>query len=162
MICLLVFFGGGAGSGVTSNMKHETGISGKPAVSLKCCHMPTFLCKKYQTKSSLQVHTAKYCAAIQSWRTLLTVVMGWCSLIISWLAHLMSMHIVTSPSGLGATTSGETQLVGPSGTVAKCDSITLNDVIHAGPKLQRELLDVFFPFHRNPVALVCDIPEMCL
>ena len=70
----------------------------------------------------------------------------------------MSMHIVTS-SGLGATTSGETQLVGPS---AKCDSITLNDVIHAGPKLQRELLDVFFPFHRNPVALVCDIPEMCL
>lgn len=55
----------------------------------------------------------------------------------------MSMHIVTSPSGLGATTSGETQLVGPSCTVAKCDTITLNDVIHAVPKLQRELLDVF-------------------
>ena len=28
----------------------------------------------------------------------------------------MSMQIVTSPSGLGETTSGETQLVGPSGT----------------------------------------------
>ena len=74
----------------------------------------------------------------------------------------MSMQIVTLPSGLGATTSGETQLVGPSGTSAKCGCITLNDVIHTEPKLQRELFDVFLHFHRNPVALVCDIPEMCL
>ena len=88
----------------------------KTAVSHNCCHMITLLCKTYLTKSSLQVHTAKCCAAIQSQRTSLTVGMGWCSLIISWLAHLMSMQIVTSPSGLGATTSGETQLVGPSGT----------------------------------------------
>ena len=80
----------------------------------------------------------------------------------SWLAHLMSVQIVTSPSGLGATTSGETQLVGPSGTSAKCDTITLNDVIHAGPKPQRELFDVFLCFHCNPIAFVCDIPEMCL
>ena len=110
------FGGRGEGTGVTPNMKHEAGISVKPAVSHKCCHMPTLLCKKYQMKSPLQVHTAEYCAFIQSWRTSLTVRMGWCSLIISWLAHLMSMQIVTSPSSLGATTSGETQLVGLFGT----------------------------------------------
>ena len=64
------------GTGVTPNMKHETCISVKTAVSHKCCHMPTFLCKRYQTKSPLQVHMAKYCAAIQSWKTSLTVGMG--------------------------------------------------------------------------------------
>lgn len=37
-----------------------------------------------------------------------------------------------------------------------------NHVIDAGPKLQRELFDVLIRFHRNPVALVCDIQEMCL
>lgn len=37
-----------------------------------------------------------------------------------------------------------------------------NHVIDAGPKLQRELFDVLIRFHRNPVALVCDIQEMYL
>ena len=45
---------------------------------------------------------------------------------------------------------------------AKCKGISLNDVIHAGPKLQRELFDVLIRFRRNPVALVCDIQEMYL
>ena len=45
---------------------------------------------------------------------------------------------------------------------AKCNGISLNDVIHAGPKLQRELFDVLIRFRRNPVALVCDIQEMYL
>ena len=45
---------------------------------------------------------------------------------------------------------------------AKCNGITLNDVIHAGPKLHRELFDVLICFRRNPVALVCDIQEMYL
>ena len=43
---------------------------------------------------------------------------------------------------------------------AKYKGIALNDVIHAGPKLQRELFDVLIRFCRNPVALVCDIQEM--
>ena len=37
---------------------------------------------------------------------------------IAWLARLMSTQILRSPSGFGTTTSGETQLVGPSGTSA--------------------------------------------
>lgn len=45
---------------------------------------------------------------------------------------------------------------------AKCDDISLNYVIHAGPKLHRELFIVFLRFCRNPVALVCDIQEMYL
>ena len=45
---------------------------------------------------------------------------------------------------------------------AKCNGISLNDVIYAGPKLQRELFDVFIRFRRSPVALVCDIQEMYL
>lgn len=45
---------------------------------------------------------------------------------------------------------------------AKCNGISLNDVIHAGPKLQRELFDVLIRFRHNPVALVCDIQEMYL
>lgn len=44
---------------------------------------------------------------------------------------------------------------------AKCDGISLNDVIHAGLKLQRELFDVFLCFRCIPVVLVCDIHEMC-
>ena len=40
---------------------------------------------------------------------------------------------------------------------AKCDGISLTDVIHAGPKLQRKLFDGLLRFRRNPVALVCDI-----
>ena len=45
---------------------------------------------------------------------------------------------------------------------AKYQGMSLNDVIHAGPKLQRELFDVQIRFHRNPVALVCGIQEMYL
>ena len=43
---------------------------------------------------------------------------------------------------------------------AKCNGISLNGVIHAGPKLQRELFDVFIRFRHNPVALVCNIQEL--
>ena len=45
---------------------------------------------------------------------------------------------------------------------AKCNDISLNNVIHAGPKLQKELFDVLIRFHHNPVALICDIQEMYL
>jgi len=45
---------------------------------------------------------------------------------------------------------------------AKCTGISFNGVIHAGPKLQRELFDVLIRFHCNPLALVCDIQEMYL
>ena len=45
---------------------------------------------------------------------------------------------------------------------AKCDGISLNDVIHAGPKLQRELFNVFLRFRRNSVTVVCDIQEVYL
>ena len=45
---------------------------------------------------------------------------------------------------------------------AKYDGISLNDVIHQGPKLQRDLFDVLLRFRKNPVALVCDIAEMYL
>ena len=45
---------------------------------------------------------------------------------------------------------------------ARCNGVSLNDVIHARPKLQRELFDILIRFRRNPVALVCDIQEMCL
>ena len=44
----------------------------------------------------------------------------------------------------------------------KYDGISLNDVIYAGPKLQRELIDVLIRFRRNPVAFACDIKEMYL
>ena len=44
----------------------------------------------------------------------------------------------------------------------KYDGISLNDVIYAGPKLQRELIDVLIRFRRNPVAVACDIKEMYL
>ena len=40
------------------------------------------------------------------------------------------------------------------------DGIPLNDVIYAGPKLQRELIHVLIHFRRNPVAVACDIKEM--
>jgi ribonuclease HI len=45
---------------------------------------------------------------------------------------------------------------------AKYQNVSLNDAIHAGPKLQRELFDVLIRFRRNPVAIVCDITEMFL
>lgn len=45
---------------------------------------------------------------------------------------------------------------------AKYDGISLDDVIHAGPKLQQDLFDVLIRFCRNPVAVACDIKEMYL
>ena len=45
---------------------------------------------------------------------------------------------------------------------AQTDGVSLNDVIYAGPKLQKELFDVLIRFRRNPVALACDIKEMYL
>ena len=45
---------------------------------------------------------------------------------------------------------------------AKCNGISLNDVIHQGPKLQQELFDVLLRFRKLPVAVVCDIAEMYL
>ena len=45
---------------------------------------------------------------------------------------------------------------------AKCEGVSLNDKIHQGPKLLRDLLDVMLRFRRFPVAIVCDIAEMCL
>ena len=44
---------------------------------------------------------------------------------------------------------------------AKCNGISLNDVIHQGPKLQ-QLFDVLLRFKKLPVAIVCDIAEMHL
>ena len=45
---------------------------------------------------------------------------------------------------------------------ARCNGVSLNDVIRAGPKLQRELFDVLIHFCHNRVALDCDIQEMYL
>jgi len=45
---------------------------------------------------------------------------------------------------------------------AKNDGVCLNDVIHAGPKLQNELFDVLLRFRKKPVAVICDIAEMYL
>lgn len=42
------------------------------------------------------------------------------------------------------------------------DGQSLNDVIHQGPKLQRDLVDVLLRFRRLPIAVVCDIAEMYL
>ena len=44
----------------------------------------------------------------------------------------------------------------------KCDGISLNDMIHAGPKLQQDLFNVLVRFRRNPVGVTCDIKEMYL
>lgn len=45
---------------------------------------------------------------------------------------------------------------------AKCQGVSLNDKIHQGPKLQRDLFDVLLRFRKRPVAIVCDIAEMYL
>ena len=45
---------------------------------------------------------------------------------------------------------------------AECGGVSLNDVIHQGPKLQRDLFGVLLRFRRFPVALVYDIAEMYL
>ena len=38
---------------------------------------------------------------------------------------------------------------------AKTDGVSLNDVICAGPKLQKDLFDMLIRFRMNPVALAC-------
>ena len=45
---------------------------------------------------------------------------------------------------------------------AKCNGISLNDMIHARPKLQQDLFNVLVRFHQNPVGIACDIKEMYL
>ena len=45
---------------------------------------------------------------------------------------------------------------------AKCNGISLNDMIHAGPKLLQDLFNVLVRFRRNPVGIDCDIKEMYL
>lgn len=45
---------------------------------------------------------------------------------------------------------------------ASCHGVSLNDVIHHGPKLQQDLFDALLRFRKLPVALVCDIAEMYL
>ena len=47
-------------------------------------------------------------------------------------------------------------------TSAKCNGVSLNDMIHQGPKLQNELFDVLLRFQRYPIAVVCDIAKMYL
>ena len=44
----------------------------------------------------------------------------------------------------------------------KFNGISLNDVIYAGPKRQRELFHVLVRFRLNPVAVACDVNEMYL
>eukprot|EP00795_Rhopilema_esculentum_P006549 gene6549-12041_t len=45
---------------------------------------------------------------------------------------------------------------------AKYNGMSVNDVIHQGPKLQQDLVKVLLRFRKHPVALVCDIAEMYL
>ena len=45
---------------------------------------------------------------------------------------------------------------------AKCDGISLNDALNAGPKLQCDLVHVLLRFRKNSVAVVCDVAEMYL
>ena len=45
---------------------------------------------------------------------------------------------------------------------AKSEGVSLNDKIHQGPKLQRDLFDVLLRFRQFPIAVVCDIAEMYL
>ena len=45
---------------------------------------------------------------------------------------------------------------------ARHEGVCLNDYIHKGPKLQRDLIDVLLRFRRQPIAIVCDVAEMYL
>lgn len=45
---------------------------------------------------------------------------------------------------------------------AKYKGLSLNDVLHQGPKLQIDLVNVLATFRRSPIALVRDIAEMYL
>ena len=45
---------------------------------------------------------------------------------------------------------------------AKCQGISLNDMIDPGPKLQSDLFSILVNFRKHEIALVCDISEMYL
>ena len=45
---------------------------------------------------------------------------------------------------------------------AQHNKVSLNDVVHQGPKLQNDLSTVILRFRREPVALMCDVQEMYL
>ncbi|XP_067649100.1 uncharacterized protein [Haliotis asinina] len=45
---------------------------------------------------------------------------------------------------------------------AKCDSVSLNDVVQQGPKLQNNLVEILLRFRKHPIAIICDIAEMYL
>ena len=45
-------------------------------------------------------------------------------------------------------------------SAASCKGTSLNGIMLAGPKLQRDVLDVLLRFRQKPVALVADIKEM--
>ncbi|XP_064627878.1 uncharacterized protein LOC135487738 [Lineus longissimus] len=45
---------------------------------------------------------------------------------------------------------------------AKFEGVSLNDTLHQGPKLQKDLVDVLLRFRKEPVALVGDIQQMYL
>ena len=47
-------------------------------------------------------------------------------------------------------------------SAAKFKGCSLNDMMHAGPKLQNDLVDILIHFRSDPVALVGDICEMFL
>lgn len=44
----------------------------------------------------------------------------------------------------------------------KCNSTSLNDMIHPGPRLLQDIFNVFFRFCRNPAGIACEIKEMYL
>ena len=44
----------------------------------------------------------------------------------------------------------------------KSEGKSLNDIIHPGPKLQQDLINVLLRFRRYPIALVCNIVEIHL
>ncbi|XP_064648547.1 uncharacterized protein LOC135500823 [Lineus longissimus] len=45
-------------------------------------------------------------------------------------------------------------------SAAKCQGVSLNDAMLAGPKLQRDIFDILARFRRGPVGLIGDIKEM--
>ena len=45
---------------------------------------------------------------------------------------------------------------------ARSEGTCLNDYIHKGPKLQRDLNDVLMRFRKSPIAIACDVAEMYL
>ena len=45
---------------------------------------------------------------------------------------------------------------------AKHHGLSLNDAIHPGPKLLRNLVDVLTRFRHHPIGVICDVSEMYL